>query len=316
MSPRSKPPVPVYDPPSPEGPMNARSFAAALVLASVLASGASAAGTPARPTSASPTPGLPIEGLTPEQRKILSEFADETFCHCGCPHTVAQCMREHGTCGHAPRMATLAARLLRAGATKAEVAKLVTDYYASFDRRARLDSSRFGPPLGEPAAPVTIVEFSDFTCPYCQLVRPALEAFVAARRGRVNLVFKPYPIERHPGAMELAQAAEWAREQGLFWPMHDAIFSSAGSHSPDELAELAREIGGDPRSLRAALAEGRFVPRIRESMAEARAAGITGTPSLFLNGRRLVLLDYSEEGLEFTLQDEEEWARHGGWKRD
>jgi protein-disulfide isomerase len=161
-----------------------------------------------------------------------------------------------------------------------------------------------------------MVEFSDFTCPYCQLVRPILESFVAARKGRVKLVFKPFPIESHPGALELAQAAEWARDQHLFWPMHDALFASPGAHRPDELAGIAREIGGDPESLRAALADGRFLPRIRESQAEARAAGIKGTPSLFLNGRPLVLLDYSEEGLEFVLEDEEEWTKHRGWQRD
>jgi protein-disulfide isomerase len=161
-----------------------------------------------------------------------------------------------------------------------------------------------------------MLEFSDFTCPYCQLVRPVLESFVEARKGRVKLVFKPFPIEAHPGALEVAQAAEWARDQKLFWPMHDALFASPGSHTPEELAAIAREVGGDPTSLQEALAAGRYLPRIRESQAEARAAGIKGTPSLFLNGRPLVLMDYSDEGLEFSLQDEEEWARHGGWQRD
>jgi protein-disulfide isomerase len=147
-------------------------------------------------------------------------------------------------------------------------------------------------------------------------MRPVLESFVDARPGRVKLVFKPFPIESHPGALELAQAGEWARGQKLFWPMHDALFASPGSHSVDELARIAQEAGGDPESLRAALGDGRYVPKIRASQAEAREVGIKGTPSLFLNGRSLVLMDYSEEGLELTLQDEEEWTKHGGWQRD
>jgi protein-disulfide isomerase len=268
---------------------------------------------------ASPEAGLPgvaLDGLSPDQRQLVLELAKQAFCYCGCPHTLAQCLREHQTCRHAPRMAALAARLARAGARRGELSRLVTSYYASFDKRVRLEVSRFGPPLGNPDAPVTLVEFSDFTCPYCQLVRPVLESFVAARKDRVKLVFKPFPIESHPGALELAQASEWARDQKLFWPMHDALFEDPGSHTPDALAALARRIGGDPESLRAALEDGRFVARIRESQAEARAAGIRGTPSLFLNGRPLVLVDYSEEGLEHTLQDEEEWARNRGWQRD
>jgi protein-disulfide isomerase len=274
---------------------------------------------PAAERSAAPGPELPgvaLDALTPEQRKLVLEFANEAFCYCGCPHTLAQCLREHKTCRHAPRMAALAARLARAGARKDELVRLVTSYYASFDKRAQLDVARFGPPLGSPEAPVTLVEYSDFTCPYCQLVRPLLESFVEARKGRVKLVFKPFPIESHPGALELAQAAEWARDANLFWPMHDALFERPGAHSADELASLARRLGGDPESLRAALADGRYLPRIRASQAEARAAGIKGTPALFLGGRPLVLMDYSEEGLEFTLEDEEEWVRHRGWQRD
>jgi protein-disulfide isomerase len=292
--------------------------AASVAIGCALSSVPSAAGAPSEPppSATAALPGVNLDALTSEQRKVVLEYASETFCYCGCPHTVAQCVREHRTCKHAPRMLALAARLVRAGARKDEMAKLVTSYYASFDKRPKIDASRFGPPLGSPDAPVTLLEFSDFTCPYCQMVRPVLESFVEARKGRVKLVFKPFPIESHPGALEVAQAAEWARDQKIFWPMHDALFSSPGAHTPDELAGIAREAGGDPESLRAALADGRFLPRIRESMAEARAAGIKGTPSLFVNGRPFVVLDYSEEWLEFTLQDEEEWTQHRGWQRD
>ena len=294
-----------------------RSFLLAVVACALWARAAPGASPAEPPTSdATALKGVPLEGLSPEQRQHLVDFAKSTFCYCGCPHTVAQCLREHGTCRHASRMATLAARLVRAGAKKDELARLVTSYYASFDKRVPLDVTKFGPPLGSPEAPVTIVEFSDFTCPYCQLVRPVLESFVEGRKGRVKLIFKPFPIESHPGALEVAQAAEWARDQKLFWPMHDALFSSPGSHTPDELGALAREVGGDPESLRAALADGRYVPKIRGSQAEARAAGIKGTPTIFLNGRPLVLMDYSDEGLDFTLQDEEEWVQHRGWQRD
>jgi protein-disulfide isomerase len=256
------------------------------------------------------------EGLSEEQGALLSGWAQEAFCYCGCPHTVAQCLKEHAGCRHARRMATLAARLVRAGAKKPELARTLDGYYASFDKRVRLDVSRFGPPLGSPSAPATLVEFSDFTCPYCQLVRPVLESFVQARADRVKLVYKPFPIESHPGALEKAQAGEWAREKGRFWPMHDALFAAAGAHSADELSGLARRLGLDASELRAALEDQRFVPRVRESQAEARAAGIRGTPTLFLNGRMLVLSDLSDEGLLHTLEDEEEWQQHRGWSRD
>ncbi|HEY6101107.1 MAG TPA: thioredoxin domain-containing protein, partial [Anaeromyxobacter sp.] len=222
----------------------------------------------------------------------------------------------HAGCRHARRMATLAARLVRAGAKKAELVKMLDAYYGSFDRRVRLEVPRFGPPLGSPDAPVTLVEFSDFTCPYCQIVRPGLEAFVRARADRVKLHYKPFPIESHPGALECAQAGEWARDKGRFWAMHDALFENPAARTVDELADLARALGLEPAELRQALEEKRYLPKIRESQAEARAAGIKGTPTLFVNGRMLVLTDYSDEGLELTLEDEEEWQAHRGWTRD
>jgi protein-disulfide isomerase len=280
--------------------------------------GASPAAAPAAeaPAAGAALPGLDLEGLSEAQRQVLLDYAKDAFCYCGCPHTLAQCLREHGTCKHAPRMAGLALRLVRAGAKKPDLARMIAGYYASFDRRAKLDVSRFGPPLGSPSAKVTLVEISDFTCPYCGMVRPGLEAFVKEHADRVKLFYKPFPIESHPGALECAQAGEWAREKGLFWPMHDAMFENPGARTVDGLAELARGLGGDPADLRAALEEKRLLPKVRESQAEARAAGIRGTPTLFLNGRMLVISDFSEEGLLFAVEDEEEWQQHGGWAHD
>ncbi len=286
--------------------------AAAFTLACALA--ASPAEAP--PSAGEPVAAIDLSGLSGAQREILAAWSRTAFCYCGCPHTVEQCLREHKTCRHAPRMMTLAARLLRAGAKKDELPRLVTSYYASFDKRAKIDVSQFGPPRGDPGAKITMVEWSDFACPFCQMMRPVIESFVDARKGRVKLFYKPFPIESHPGALDLAQAGEWARDAKIFWPMHDALFANAGSHSPDELGELAHDAGGDPDSLKAALESGKYVAKIRGSQAEARAAGITGTPSFFLDGRLLGLGETSEEGLEFTLEDEEEWASHGGWQRD
>ncbi len=162
-----------------------------------------------------------------------------------------------------------------------------------------------------------MVEYSDFTCPYCQLVRPVLESFVEARKGRVKLVFKPFPIESHPGALERRPGrGVGAGPEALLADARRALRPPRGRTRRTSSPRLASEVGGDPESLRAALSDGRYVAKVRASQAEARAAGIKGTPSLFLNGRPLVLMDYSDEGLEFTLQDEEEWARHGGWQRD
>ncbi|MGB8933165.1 MAG: thioredoxin domain-containing protein, partial [Anaeromyxobacteraceae bacterium] len=200
----------------------------------------------------------------------------------------------------------------------AALARAVTDYYASFDaaKRARLELGAFGPPLGDANAPVAVVEFSDFTCPACQRLRPELEKYVADRPGRVRLHFKPYAILSHVNSMEAAQTGEWARERGAFWKMHDTLFDNAFVNDPESLAGFARGLGLDGDDLAAALSAGRYVAKVEGSMAEARAAGLTATPTLFFNGRMIRLPDYSESWLDFTLEDEEEWVRGGGWSRD
>jgi protein-disulfide isomerase len=271
---------------------------------------------PPRPASAADLAGVDLSALSPEQKAVVASWAKDAVCYCGCPHSVAQCLREHATCRHAKRMASLAARLVKNGAKRSDLDRALDQYYASFDKRARIDVSRFGPPLGGEDAKLTLVEFSDFTCPYCRMVRPGLEAFVRGRADRVKLYYKPYPIESHPGALECAQAAEWARDKGRFWAMHDSLFESPAAHTADDLADLARALGLPPAELRDALADQRYMPRIRESQAEARAAGLRGTPTLYVNGRMLVVTDYSDEGLEHTLADEDEWQANRGWIRD
>lgn len=294
----------------------------AIALAAVAASSLLALGL-ARAQGAAPGedlsriwPGLALDQLTPAQRETLAKVAEDEFCYCGCPHTVAGCLRDHQACKHAPRMARLAARYARAGAQKEELAKLLDEYYASFDKRARLETASYGPPLGDPAAPITIVEFSDFACPFCAQLRPVLERFVEERTGRVKLVYKPFPIDAHPGAFEAAQAAEWARGQGIFWKYHDTLYANARSLSPGELASYARGLGADGDALEAALESGAFKGRVQASREEARVAGLRATPTLFIDGRRLVLPDLNESTLELTLEDEEEWKAHGGWERD
>jgi protein-disulfide isomerase len=262
-----------------------------------------------------------VDGLTAAQRDVLSRVLAEEFCYCGCPHTVAGCLREHKACKHAPRMAWLAARLAATGAPAAEVRKARDEYYAGFDaaKRAKLDLESYGPPLGKPDAPVAVVEFSDFTCPYCRALKPELDRFVREHEGRVRLIYKPYPIASHPRAMEAALAAEWARERGVFWKMYDLLFAHRGELEDDDLAADARAAGADPEDLLRALASGRHRARVAASQAEARAAGLLGTPTLFFNGHR-IQLPMTPQGaqalLAFVLEDEEEWAQRGGWARD
>ena len=301
-----------------------RSIATAVLSAAgmlVCAAALAPAGSAAQQAPDVALPGVDLSALSPAQAEVVRRVAQDEFCHCGCPHTLAGCLKEHASCKHAPRMAALAVRLAGQGMSAREILKAFTDYYSGFDRakRASLDVKSFGPPLGSPDAPVTIVEFSDFACPYCQALRPELERFVLDNAGRVKLYYKPFPIASHPHAREAAIAGEWARDRGLFWKMHDELFDHPRALAADDLASYAEKIGGDPDDLRSALEQRRNEARIAASQAEARGVGISGTPTLYVNGRRLTLAGAPseiQETLRFTVEDEEEWLKHTGWVRD
>jgi protein-disulfide isomerase len=253
--------------------------------------------------------------LTPQQKDVLARVLADEFCYCGCPHTLLGCLTEHTQCTHAPRMAALAARLAGMGLSANEVLKTLTEYYASFDKskRSRFEVNALGVPIGDPKAPVVIYEYADFECPFCQQLRPKLEAFVKRHPGRVKLVFRPFPIPGHPNAETAAEAAEWARDQGIFWPFHDAMFDNPKKLDVESLVLLADKLGKDGESLRQALADRKYRDRVQSGLVEGRRAGVAGTPTIFWNGRRHVIPDYSDTVLEFALEDEEEWLRRG-WK--
>jgi protein-disulfide isomerase len=270
--------------------------------------------------AATELPGVDVGALTAAQLDSLRRVVADEFCYCGCPHTLGGCLREHTSCKHAPRMAQLAARLAGQGIPAPDIRKVLGDYYAGFDRskRARLEVKDFGPPLGDAGAAVAIVEFSDFTCPFCQRIKPDLDRFVHDHADRVRLYYKPFPIASHRHALDAAIAGEWARDHGLFWKMYDQLFAHPHQLSENDLAGYAAAIGGDPDDLRKALETGRNQARIAASQAEGRAAGMAGTPTLYLNGHRLDLPfgQDLQSVLEFAVEDEEEWAKHGGWARD
>lgn len=146
-----------------------------------------------------------------------------------------------------------------------------------------------------------------------------LEEFLEDNKGKVKMYYKPYPLlPMHAPlhAEEAAEAGEWARSKGLFWPMHDALFAHAKDLTVDDLVTYANQIGGDGEDLRKALETHKFKARVDASVAEGKAAGVNGTPTLFMNGRLVPAFDISEPMLDFTLSDELEWQKMNGWQKD
>ncbi len=139
---------------------------------------------------------------------------------------------------------------------------------------------------GDPKAPVTIVEFSDFQCPYCKKAAATLKDVLAKYSGRVKLAYRDFPMRTlHPQAQLAAEAARCAGEQGKFWEYHDALF---GADQPklDEagLTSTARSLGLDEKSFSSCLASGKFKAQIEQDVQDGTRAGVSGTPGFFING--------------------------------
>jgi protein-disulfide isomerase len=141
------------------------------------------------------------------------------------------------------------------------------------------------PSRGPADAPVTIVEFSEFQCPFCRRVVPTLREVEARYRGRVRLVFRHFPLARHKDAPKAAEASECARDQGRFWEMHDRLFENAERLAVGDLKSHARAVGLDGPAFDACLDSGRHEARWRRDLADAESYGASGTPMFFVNGR-------------------------------
>jgi protein-disulfide isomerase len=143
-----------------------------------------------------------------------------------------------------------------------------------------------GPSLGRSTAPITIVEFSDYQCPYCgQFFRETLPLLIAeyVKTGRVRFVYHDFPISSlHPGAMRAAEAARCAGDQDRYWDYHNALFKNQADIGERALVNRALTLSLDTVAFNRCLGSGRHSEEIRQSIAQGARAGVDGTPLFFI----------------------------------
>jgi protein-disulfide isomerase len=144
------------------------------------------------------------------------------------------------------------------------------------------------PLRGPKDAPVTIVEFSDFQCPYCIRVAPTLEKLREAYADKIRIAFRDFPLPFHPLAPKAAEAAACAGSQGKFWEMHDKLFAVNGKLQVAELKTYATELGLDGEAFNACLDSGTLAADWKADLQAGQRYGVTGTPAFFINGRMFV----------------------------
>ena len=163
---------------------------------------------------------------------------------------------------------------------------------------------------GSARAPVTIVEFSDFQCPYCRNVQATLKEVAAKYGDRVAFAHRDFPLRSlHPQAQSAAEASRCAGEQGKFWEYYDALFASQAKLDAGALAGYARSVGLDEKQFDSCVAGGKYRGKIEEDVQDGTRIGVGGTPAFFING---VFLSGAQPAAAFEKVIDEELAYAAG----
>jgi len=157
-----------------------------------------------------------------------------------------------------------------------------------------MNGGRLTPPVGaldhvagSADAPLTLVEYGDYECPYCGMAYPIVKAAQRKLGNQLRFVFRNFPLaESHPHAKRAAQAAEAAAAQGQFWPMHDVLFEHQGALEDADLVRYAKQLGLDAERFARELEAGTYEKRVRDDFRSGVRSGVNGTPTFFINGTR------------------------------
>lgn len=242
--------------------------------------------------SARDLPGVDLAGLNPDQRSAALQLLREESCNCGCSMKIAECRFKDPQCGYSRQLAAEVVKNLRAGKTLDQVRVIVTELakQAPAARKILEDPVPIainGDPVRGPTnAKVTIVEFSDFQCPYCSLAAPKVLSLVDLYPKDVKVVFKQFPLDMHRQARLAAEASLAANAQNKFWEMHDRMFANFRQLSRDNILKWASESGMDVARFTQELDSHKYGPIVEREVNEGMNAGVMGTPSFFIDGKR------------------------------
>jgi protein-disulfide isomerase len=182
-----------------------------------------------------------------------------------------------------------------------KIAERKSEYFKTLRANAKVTTYLKPPPIyraelttngapskGAEKAPVKIVKFEDFECPFCKTVQPTLAELLKKYDGKVRLVHKDLPLVAiHPQAPLAAEAARCAGDQGKFWQYHDMLYGKAPKLAPADLKAYAKELGLDLATFQPCLDSGKHKGTVQNDLAEGAKLGLTGTPSFFINGREI-----------------------------
>ncbi len=240
-------------------------------------------------------PGVDLARLTSVELNRYRTVLQKELSPCGGRQTLEQSLRA-SDCPIARHAAKFVAYRVEQDDTLEEISER---YLARYGSASREEIDIEGAPiLGNADAPVTIVVFSDFQCPFCARVAALLRTTVE-ENDAIRLVFLNFPIPGHPMSMNAAVAGLAAHRQQRFWPLHDLMFANRTRLSDELILAMAEELGLDMVQFQNDLLDPAIERQVRAEKAQGIELGIRGTPAVFINGRRFTeTLDRLDEAIE------------------
>jgi protein-disulfide isomerase len=233
---------------------------------------------------------IDISDLTPVQKKAVLKMVREQDCSCQCGMKTAECIMKDSNCSYSRTLAKIAIQGVKDGKTLIEISKLMDASPKAHRPKLLEDPVKIdvdGSPVRGPAdARITLVEFSDFECPYCSAAVKQVDTVMAAYPKDVKLIYKQFPLSMHPHAQLAAEASLAAREQGKFWEMYDLLFKNFRQLSRTNINAMAKEVGLDMAKFQSDLDSRKYKAVIEKDLADGEAAGVYGTPAFYINGKQ------------------------------
>lgn len=239
-------------------------------------------------------PGVNIADLDPPEVAALSTLMSEGACPCDTQKSLLDCINAR-SCPAATELAGYGANKLRDGLGIEQVRAAVVRKYLEDHVQYTFDLENT-PRKGPADAKVVIVEFADFECPHCALVRGTMDAIAKRFPSDVAIYFKHFPLGMHAHSHAAARATLAAHRQGRFWQMHDLVFANQGSLGPQRFVEFATELGLNVDKFKKDIEDPALYAHVERDRKEGIAANLTGTPTIYVDGR-LYLDDKTPEAL-------------------
>jgi len=233
-------------------------------------------------------PGVDWHGMTGAKKDAALKFLRTEGCTCGCNKKLAECRITDSTCTESRKLVGIVTKELSEGKSaevvKADVVRIAGEPPPVLDEPVKIAID--GDPIrGPEKARMTIVEFSDFQCPYCSKAVAEVKEIMRQMPNDVRLVFKQFPLDSHSQAEFGAEASLAAQAQGKFWEMHDLLYAGFPDLSTQKIMTYAKELNLDLPRFTADLNSHKYKARTHAEEQQGEVAGVSGTPSFFFNGK-------------------------------